>query len=78
MTNRDWCNKNGYTMTELSKLSGVCRSTLYDMDAKRYNVNPKTVQQVLATRKALERLNRPCYILPVILWLILVILLVLV
>lgn len=78
MTNRDWCNKNGYTMSELSKLSGVARTTLYDMDSHRYNLNPKTVNQVLATRKSLERIDKPCYILPIILWLILVILLVLV
>ena len=78
MTNRDWCNKNGYTMTELSKLSGVPRTTLYDIDANKYKVNPKTVRQVLATRKALERLNRPSYILPIILWLILLIVLVLI
>lgn len=77
MTNREFCNKYGYTMSELSKLSGVAKTVLYDMDAKRYNVNPITVQRVLTTRKALIRLNRPCYILPVILWLILVILLVL-
>ena len=78
MTNREFCKKYRYTMTELSKLSGVAKTVLYDMDAKRYNVNPKTVQQVLATRKALIRLNRPNYILPVILWLILVIMLVLI
>ena len=78
MTNKQWCETNGYTMTELSKLSGVAKTVLCDMDSKRYNVNPKTVQQVLATRKTLERLNRPNYILPVILWLILVIVLVLI
>lgn len=78
MTNKEWCEKNGYTMSELSRLSGVNRSTLYDMDSQRYNVNPKTVNQVLATRKSLERLDRPCYILPIILWLILVIMLVLI
>lgn len=77
MTNREFCNKYGYTMSELSKLSGVSRPTLYDMDAKRYNVNPKTVQQVLATRKELTRINETFRILTVILWVILVILLVL-
>lgn len=78
MTNRDWCNKNGYTMTELSKLSGVARTTLYDIDSQKYKVNPETVQQVLATRKELTRINETFRILPVILWIILLIMLVLI
>lgn len=75
MTNKEFCIKYGYTMTELAKLCGVARTVLYDMDAKRYHSSKEA--HILATRKALARLNRPNYILPVILWLILLIMLVL-
>ena len=37
LTNKQFCEKYGITMSELARRAGVSRSTLYDLDAKRYN-----------------------------------------
>ena len=71
MTNKKFCKKYGYTMSDLSRISGVPRTTLYDMDYG-CNVNPDTVKKVNAARKEMKPEPSP-WILPVIVYLILII-----
>lgn len=71
MTNKKFCKKYGYTMSDLSRISGVPRTTLYDMDYGR-NVNPDTVKKVMTARKEMKPEPSP-WILPVIVYLILII-----
>lgn len=64
MTNKKFCKKYGYTMSDLSRISGVPRITLYDMDYG-FNVNPDTVKKVMTARKEMKPEPSP-WILPVI------------
>lgn len=71
MTNKKFCKKYGYTMSDLSRISGVPRTTLYDMDYG-FNVNPDTVKKVKAARKEMKPEPSP-WILPVIVYLCIIV-----